>query len=150
MLTTGWLIFDSAESRRSVIEVSKIWMILRKGSFVLSEKCRTNVLLPWWLCTKAFWIFCLSLENLIHYYKSKYTVCGVHAEKAGTCVWISSLMDLLASCFFFTASSSTRGLMVIPCTQDKKRVQRWFTRTKTPRKDESTRCRSHYELQLYD
>lgn len=33
-----------------------------------------------------------------------------------TCVWISSLMDRLVSCFFLTASRSTRGRMVIPYT----------------------------------
>lgn len=31
-----------------------------------------------------------------------------------TWVWISSLMERFASCFFFTAKSSTSGLMVIP------------------------------------
>lgn len=37
---------------------------------------------------------------------------------SATWVWISSLMERLASCFFFTASSSTRGLMVMPCNRD--------------------------------
>lgn len=33
---------------------------------------------------------------------------------SGTCVWISSLIDRFVSCFFFTASRSTRGRMVMP------------------------------------
>lgn len=37
-----------------------------------------------------------------------------------TWVWISSFIERLASCFFFTANSSTRGLMVMPYeTQEK-------------------------------
>lgn len=31
-----------------------------------------------------------------------------------TCVWISSLMERFVSCFFFTASRSTKGRMVMP------------------------------------
>lgn len=57
-------------------------------------------------------------------------------------MWISSLMVLLASCFFFTASSSTRGLMVIPCRQDKNRERRLFRGTKIRRDDDSASCRS--------
>lgn len=34
-----------------------------------------------------------------------------------TCVWISSFIDPLFSFFFFTARSSTRGLIVIPWRQ---------------------------------
>lgn len=41
-----------------------------------------------------------------------------------TCVWISSLMDGLLSFFFFTARSSTRGLIVIPWRQ-KQQVRPW-------------------------
>lgn len=37
-----------------------------------------------------------------------------------TCVWISSLIDSLVSFFFFTAKSSTKGLMVIPWTLKEK------------------------------
>lgn len=36
-------------------------------------------------------------------------------EQRVTCVWISSLMECLVSCFFFTASRSTKGRMVMPC-----------------------------------
>lgn len=82
------------------------------------------------------------IKKVINQIESKSTVCSICVGKAGTCVWISSLMDLLASCFFFTASSSTRGLMVIPYRQHEKRVQLWFRSTKTPREDESTRCRT--------
>lgn len=35
-------------------------------------------------------------------------------EQRVTCVWISSLMERLVSCFFFTASRSTKGRMVMP------------------------------------
>lgn len=37
-----------------------------------------------------------------------------------TCVWISSLIDSLLSFFFFTARSSTRGLIVIPWRKKEK------------------------------
>lgn len=35
-------------------------------------------------------------------------------EQRVTCVWISSLMERFVSCFFFTASRSTKGRMVMP------------------------------------
>lgn len=49
--------------------------------------------------------------------------------KTGTWVWISSLIERLASCFFFTASSSTRGLMVMPCNKDERNKTSFIVNT---------------------